>query len=289
MFPVLFSLGPVTITSYGVLAVLAFFLGAFVVWKKGREEHFEEEELFDVTLLATFWGLVVARIGYIALYWSEFEWNILKWVTLVRNPGLSTEGFILGGLVVVVVFARSKKWLVWNILDVAALGAVVASVWMYLAAFLNGSGYGVRTSLPWGISFPGVEGPRHPTQMYGLLLSVVLVWLLHKIFAQYRTYDWYKGNANEAVGGLVACVYLVGLGLLFLIMGWLQPGDRMRIWLGLFGVIAGLGLGYMRSGRVLREDGENIWQRMRRREVTPEPVRQRKRKRHGIVAGVDVK
>ena len=93
---------------------------------------------------------------------------------------------------------------------------------------------------------------------------------------------------KSVVAGLIGLL-LVILFMLFLIMGWLQPGDRMRIWLGLFGVIAGLGLGYMRSGRVLREDGENIWQRMRRREVTPEPVRQRKRKRHGIVAGVDVK
>ncbi len=314
MFPVIFSLGPVLITSYGVLAVIAFFSGAFVVWKKGREEHFEEEELFDVALLITFWALVLARIGYIALNWSSFGLDVVKWVTFIRNPGLASEGAVLGGLMAVVIYAWRKKWPVWDILDIVVLGAMLANVSLFLAAFLNGSGYGLRTSLPWAVGFPGVEGARHPTQVYGMVLSLAWFWLISKVFFQYRTYGWYKGKTSVAASGLVANLYFVGLGSLWLMMGLLQPvlilwaGMDARIWLGFFGIFVGVVLGYSRSGRVLGEDLRTVVARVKamrlpKREKKMEKsgdsgssqpdeksVKQRRRKRgHAIVAGVDVK
>lgn len=313
MFPVLFSWGPITITSYGVLSVIAFFLGAFIVWKKGREEHFEEEELFDFTLLATFWGIVGARLWYIAWHFAQFGWEPLKWVTLVRHPGLSAMGALLVGLVAVILFAVSKKWAVWEILDVMVLGVASVQPVLFLAAFLNGSGYGVRSQLPWAVTFPGVEGARHPTQLYGLVLALLLFWLLMKVFAAFRTYDWYKGKSSEANGGLVACVYGVGFGILSVIVSVLTPVDvwwlrvDMGVWLGVGWLLVGMVVGYMRSGRKLRDDWKAMIQlgsRLLARKlhadkpiasketVTPQVVHtthRRHKRGRSIVAGMDVK
>lgn len=289
MFPVLLSLGPITITSYGVLAVVAFFGGAFVIWKKGREEHLEEAELFDVTLLATFWGLVGARAWHIAWHWQDFGLDPLKWVTLVRNPGLGVMGAMLAGTAAVVLFAKSKKWQMFEVLDVIALGVAWAQMALFLAAFFNGSGYGVRTGLPLGVNFPGVEGARHPTQLYGLVLSGGLFWLLLKIFAQYRTYEWYRAKSGEAATGLTTSIFVAGFGMISLATSLLKPMDKEAGW-GLGLVMVGVILGYVRSDRKLSEDIRRItnWAKGWRLPKTKEREKIRRKRKRGIVAGRDV-
>ena len=50
--------------------------------------------------------------------------------------------------------------------DSFAVPAAVAIGIGRLACFVGGCCYGQPTSLPWACSFPGVEGLRHPTQLY---------------------------------------------------------------------------------------------------------------------------
>ncbi|MBI2010557.1 MAG: prolipoprotein diacylglyceryl transferase [Candidatus Chisholmbacteria bacterium] len=260
MYPVLFSLGPIIVSTYGVFLVMAFLVGAFVVWKKGREEHFEEEDLFDATLLATFWGLVGARLVYVLLHLSEFGINPVRILGLTRFPGLSFFGALFGGVVAVVLYGRAKKWDVFETLDLFTLGMVAGQVVGLLGAFLNGTGFGIRTNLPWAVSFPGVEGSRHPTQLYAAGLLVVVFLFLNKVFAEYRTYEWYKGSANTAASGLTFFSYLTLWGLISLGAGFLTPSSFY--WLGLplltFAsgpmILWGIFGAYIRSGRTIEGD-----------------------------------
>ena len=57
-----------------------------------------------------------------------------------------------------------------------------------LACFVGGCCYGKITALPWACSFPGVEGSRHPTQLYEAAFhftAAIVLWDLKRrgIFA----------------------------------------------------------------------------------------------------------
>lgn len=304
MYPTLVTLGPVSISSFGALLVIAFFAGAFVVWKKGREEHFEEEDLFDATLLVTFWGLIGARIWYILFHLNEFGLDPIKMIALTRFPGLSFLGALPVGILALVLIARGKKWEIFEALDVFVLGVVLAQILGSIGAFLNGSGYGIRSALPWAVNFVGVEGARHPAQIYGVVLLLVLYVILLKVFREYRTYSWYQGGETTAAAGLTFFSYLLGLGVVGVVLAFLKPADLY--WLGFAAegwvsggwLVAGVVGAYMRSGRKMKEDLSGVGKQIGKAKSKPKKEkkgktettkRSRKRRERGITAGVDVK
>ena len=303
MYPTLVTLGPVVISSFGVMLAFAFLAGAFVVWKKGREEHFEEEDLFDATLLSVFWGLVGARGVYVVGHLNDFGFDVIKIVALTRFPGLSFLGGLGVGLLALSLFARGKKWDVFETLDVFALGLALAQVLGFVGAFLNGTGYGTRSNIAWAVTFPGVEGARHPTQLYGFLLVLMLFWLLMKVFKEYRTYEWYKGSKSEADSGLVFFGYILGLGLLGVVLATLKPAQlywgkfSVEGWVSLGLTLVGLIGAYWRSGRILKEDVGGVGMGMGRLMAKTRAggglqgrtKRGRKKRERDITAGMDVK
>ena len=304
MYPTLLSLGPVSISSFGAFLVIAFFAGSFVVWKKGREEHFEEEDLFDATLLATFWGLIGARVWYILFHLGEFGVDVIKMMALTKFPGLSFLGALPVGILALVLISRKKKWEIFEALDVFVLGVVLAQALGFIGALLNGSGYGTRSVLPWAVNFVGVEGARHPTQIYGAILLLVVFIVLLKVFREYRTYAWYQGGETTVLAGLTFFSYLLGIGVIGVVLAFLKPADLY--WLGFAAegwvsggwLLAGLAGAYIRSGRKLRRDLSGIGKQIGRTKKKPSKEqreerettrRSRKKRERGITAGVDVK
>ena len=85
MFPILLSLHPLTIYTIGVFMLIAFLVSGYVFWRKGREEHYQEEELFDAFLLTTLWGAVWARIGFVIINFGNFGFAPLKWLDCVED------------------------------------------------------------------------------------------------------------------------------------------------------------------------------------------------------------
>src|SRR5579859_813677 len=85
MFPLLLAIGPVTIYTMSVFNVIAFFAVGYVYWQKGREEHYQEDELFDGFLLAFLWGLLWGRIGFIVLHFAHFGFQPLRWLDMFSD------------------------------------------------------------------------------------------------------------------------------------------------------------------------------------------------------------
>ena len=293
MWPVILSLGPVKIYSFGVMMVVAFLAGAFVVWRQGREAHFEEEKLFDVTLVTVFWGLVGARLGYILVHWDSFWGGSAPWwasISIVAYPGLAMAGGLVGGGLGLWGMSRKLGWNFWDTADVFARGWLLAWSIGFMGAFLNGSGYGLQTGLPWGVNFPGVEGVRQPTQIYGLVLGLILFGWSRKWEREYRTYEWYKAGRSEAWPGFVFLASLVGIGLVEAGLTWLQPGwwywqgipVAGGIWLAV-AVVGGVSL-YARAERNLVDDIKFVSAKFRIERRRREPSL----RSGGIKRGVDV-
>lgn len=227
MLPIIFSLGPITIRSFHLFAVLAFFMAGFVFWKKGKEEYYDENDFFDAFILTIIFSVLVARLGFIFTHFQNLGFDILAWFDLIKNPGMNGLLGGIGGTLFLYKFSSKKKWDAYEVLDFWAtcLSMGLAIVWLGL--FFDGSGYGFATTLPWGVIFPGVFEKHHPVQIYASFLYFVLFIYISKLEYRYRTFSWYVAKKKNAQTGFIFSVFLIGLGLVEVILSFLTPAQVM--------------------------------------------------------------
>lgn len=257
MFPILFSIGPLTIKTMSVFLVLAFLATSFIFWRRGREEHYREDQLFDGYFLAVLVGMVAARIGYIVLNLQVFGWSILQWFDIIGHPGFS--GYI--GLIISSIYlyryAQRNKWDTFEILDFWATGTSLGAVFVFIGKFFEGTSIGNPTNLPIGITFPNLFEARHPVQLYYALFFVFLFWYLGWAEYHYRTFQWYRAGRKTAQTGYLVSVFIIMSSIFILLMSFLQA-PSLQFWsvnidqvMGIAMLIGGCLMLYVRSGRAL--------------------------------------
>ena len=65
MYPVLFQLGEFTISSFGVMMVIAFLLGNFLLQKDVVAEGYENSVAEDITFRGAIGGIIGAKVYYL--------------------------------------------------------------------------------------------------------------------------------------------------------------------------------------------------------------------------------
>lgn len=180
MYPVLFRIGGFTVTSYGVMLVLAFIGAGLVVAREFKRRGWDPGAGQDVVLAAMLGGLAGSK-----LYWAFSEWDLL-----VRDPvgvlfsrgGFTYYGGLVGGIVCVVLLLKWRRFPLGEAVNAVTPAVPVGYILGRIGCFLVGDDYGSPTDLPWGIAFP--EGsppttvPVHPTQLYEILLTLPIFLLL---------------------------------------------------------------------------------------------------------------
>lgn len=199
--PVIFAIGPVAVRWYG----LAYVIGIMLGWRYARRlvenrtlwpasgPRMSAPDMDDFLLWATVGIVAGGRIGYILFYdFAAVAADPLRALE-IWNGGMSFHGGLLGTLVAMILFARSRNIPVFNLFDVVCAVVPVGLFFGRLANFINAELWGKLTDVPWAFVFPtGGPFPRHPTQLYeaaleGLLLLAVLAWLIYRRQAfQYR-------------------------------------------------------------------------------------------------------
>ena len=83
-----------SITLFGILAVLGFFLAGFLLWRSASEEHLPPSEAFDILIGSALWALLASRAVTVILQFERFGWNPLRWFSFLYLPSvLSFCGF----------------------------------------------------------------------------------------------------------------------------------------------------------------------------------------------------
>lgn len=253
MFPTLFRLGQFELKTWVVFAVLALLTSSFVLWKKVREEHYDVDEVFDGFLLSLFIGVVVSRLSFVISHFSEFGLMPLRWLDLMGRPG----GYFVVGLVAAGLFfyrfAGNKRWDQFEVLDFAVTAATLAQFWLSLGSFFDGAGYGIATTLPWGVVFPGVFDKHHPVQLYWGVTYLLLFMYLSWVEYRYRLFGWYRGGKSFAQTGFITAVWCMVIGLAGLAFGFVTPGlssfgVRIDLIASVVVVLFGAALLWQRSG-----------------------------------------
>lgn len=190
MYPILFTIGKVSIPTYTVLLDLGLILGLLITYFEGKRQLGSAETALDLGLWTVIGGIVGGRVGYVVANLGAFSEN---WVQVVQiwKGGLSFHGAFLGGLLVLILFAllqrRSAHPLsFWQLADVVVPGLALGLVFGWAACLMGGCSYGALGQGLGRLVMPdlyGVEASRFATQLFGLALAGVLFivfWFLRK-------------------------------------------------------------------------------------------------------------
>ena len=194
MIEELFHIGPISVSPFGVMMVLAFLTAwAQVRWGIKYLGIGDDEDASAILLASGIGGIGGAKLYYAILYQDP--------ASLIDRSGLVWYGGLIGGTILVLLTARSRKMPLISVVDAGAPAVALGYAVGRIGCFLVGDDYGVPTDLPWGVSFPyGLPGPTtagfmrreygaavapdipadellrvHPTQLYETF-ACLLIW-----------------------------------------------------------------------------------------------------------------
>ncbi|HTB33648.1 MAG TPA: prolipoprotein diacylglyceryl transferase [bacterium] len=181
MHPILFTLGPLTLRTYGLMMAVSFLLGVALSLRFNRKEGRPDDDLLDLAVVIMLSAVAGARMLYVIVEWPEFAPN--PWtVVAVWQGGLVYYGGLIGACIGGAVHMVRRKMPLWSYADVLAPGLALGQVTGRLGCFFNGCCYG-REDARYGLIFPGIGDniPHLPTMLYEaafcLLLAGFLAWL----------------------------------------------------------------------------------------------------------------
>jgi len=216
IYPFALHLGPVELTGYGIMMMVGFLVGGWLIALELRRRGLYEEYASDITVAAVVGGIVGAKLWY---------W-VLNGGSLFSRGGLVWYGGFVGGFLAVMLNGwRLKVPIRWTFhLCAPALAAAYALG--RIGCFIVNDDYGRPTDLPWGVKFPQGLPPStaqnlqeqfglilppgtdpgavlavHPTQLYEAILMLGAFALLWQMRLRARPVGWIFG------------VYLVCAGL----------------------------------------------------------------------------
>jgi phosphatidylglycerol:prolipoprotein diacylglycerol transferase len=184
--------GPLAIRSYGVMLVIAFWLGIELSARVARQRGLDPGRILDMGLVVLVASLVGSRLLYVVSHLSEYQYDKIS-VFKIWEGGLTFYGGLIAGVGCGVAYLSWKKLPVLEVTDIVApfiaLGIAIARV----GCFLNGCCFGKATDLPWGCVFPPdsqagwVERSMlagqavQPTQIYESLACAGMFLFLRKL------------------------------------------------------------------------------------------------------------
>ena len=179
MYPLL-SLGPLNLSTGGLLLILALLVGSTLFERVARRRGGDlcADQAARVTLPTLVGALCAARLWYGVLNWDLYGSDPSLFVAL-RLADLAWPGALFGGLLAAWLWCRWRQVRAVDLADAAALALPVAQLLACIGLLLSGEAFGRPTGLPWAIELFGTS--RHPTQIYlalaALLSLLLLQWL----------------------------------------------------------------------------------------------------------------
>src|SRR5438876_1486784 len=173
--PVVFQWGPLVIRWYGVMMAITVLTTAAMALRMGPRLGVPAREIDRLILPFVLLAFVGARLGYVLSHPAEFmsPAEILR----IYHGGLTSHGAIAGGFVTLWWASRRRGLPLWSLADATVWAVPLGNIFVRFGNFMNGELYGDVTALPWAVTFPGEPGPRHPLQIYEMLLAVVTLAL----------------------------------------------------------------------------------------------------------------
>lgn len=187
MYPELFSIGPVTIYSYGVLLAASYLLGLWLAMRRAKKWGLDSSRILDLGIYIIIAALIGAKLLLLVVDFDQFSRSPSDLLSLARSGGV-----FYGGLIVSVLvgfwYVRRHGLPLWTTCDVFAPGIALGHVTGRLGCLAAGCCYGKPADVPWAITFTNPLAaanvgtplgiPLHPTQIYEAGAELLILVLL---------------------------------------------------------------------------------------------------------------
>lgn len=232
VYPLVFNIGPLEVTGFGIMMMLGFFTAGWVIQKALVAKEMHDGYAEYIIIAGVVGGILGAKLWYVALHPNTGA--------LLSRGGLVWYGGFVGGTAAIILNGWRLHVPTRLTMELAAPAVAVGHALGRVGCFVVQDDYGVPTSLPWGLRFPegvppttagnlrawGIDIPAdipaqevlavHPTQLYEVAALLFMFWML-----------WRLRNHQHATGWL-ASVYLMAVGIeRFLVEFIRAKDDRM--------------------------------------------------------------
>jgi phosphatidylglycerol:prolipoprotein diacylglycerol transferase len=196
LHPILFSIGPFSLHTYGLAMAVAFAAGILLAMRRAKDRGLGSQFALDLSVLILIFSLIGARATYVIAHFDEYREHPLDAISPIQHTGqIGIEGLVLLGgvaaaLVTIWFYAGRKGKPFLAVTDLLAPSTALGIAVGRLGCFFNGCCFGTPTDLPWGVRFPAGSLAAyvypgqcvHPTQLYETLFTLL-------IFAFLMLYD----------------------------------------------------------------------------------------------------
>ena len=146
--PDAFSIGSLTIKWYGILFACAFLLGTLYVLKNTKKFGLDGDRVIDVLLGTIVFGVIGARIYYVAFSWDMYRDNLMD-IFKIWNGGIGIYGGVIAAVLSGWLLCRWRKVRFLPMLDLCSAGLILAQAIGRWGNFVNVEAFGCATTVPW--------------------------------------------------------------------------------------------------------------------------------------------
>jgi phosphatidylglycerol:prolipoprotein diacylglycerol transferase len=229
MYPELFSIGPITVYTYGVLLAASYLLGLQFAIARARRWGLDANRVLDLGIYIIIAALIGAKLLLVITDFGQFR-SAADLFSIARSAGVFYGGLICA-IGVAFWYIHRHRMPFWTTCDAFAPAIALGHVPGRLGCFAAGCCYGKPANVPWAVVFtdPAAQAnvgtplgiPLHPTQLYEsaaeLLILIVLLaterrgrpfagrtfWLYMVLYAISRyIIEFYRGDPRGVIFGI---------------------------------------------------------------------------------------
>ncbi len=181
------QIGTFSVHWYGIMYLLGF-ISALVLLpylQKYRKLYLSRDEWLSLLSWTVIGVIVGGRLGYVFFYEPAYFAQYPLKIFAVWDGGMSFHGGFLGVVAVLFFVCWKNGYGYARMADTVVVPVLLGLALGRIGNFINLELYGSVTTLPWGIAIPGVEGLRHPTQIYEMLENLVSALICY-LYLRYR-------------------------------------------------------------------------------------------------------
>ena len=183
------------IRFYGLAYAVTLLVGANIAAALLRGRGLNGDRLWDGLIWFMPTAFIGARLVYVLTNINDYVGKGWEWIR-IDHGGLSFHGGMIGALIGMAIFYRRGNPTMLQVMDASAIPVAIGVALVRVGNFMNGDITGYRWDGPWAMNFPYDElhenvyleagsyslDPsiilRHPTEIYGFLVGVILIFLM---------------------------------------------------------------------------------------------------------------
>ncbi len=201
MHPILFSIGPVHIYTYGALVACAMIVAWAVLSSRAEAYALPRAKIMDLVVFLFLAGILGARLLFVLQHVEDYSHSLWK-IFMIQEGGLVWYGGFFFAVLMGIFFARMSHLPLFRTADCLAPAIALAHAVGRIGCYLNGCCYGIN---------------GHPVQLYEAAGLFVLGIALMRL------------TTPRFISGSVFLCYVLGYSLLRFVLEYWR-GDQLRLY-----------------------------------------------------------